>query len=56
MLGGSIWGAVVLALKWAKNPWARFFLGVALCLAFWAAGTTAIISGCIAVNGQPNFH
>ncbi len=56
MLGSSVWGAVVLARKWAVNPLARFFLGALMCVVFWAAGTTAVISGCIAVVGPPNFH
>ena len=56
MLGGSAWGAVVLARKWVANPWARFFLGALLCVVFWIAGTTAVISGCVAVVGSPNFH
>ena len=56
MLAGSVWGAVVLALKWPTNVWARIFLGLGLGAVFWVAGTTAIISGCVAIAGSPNFH
>jgi hypothetical protein len=55
-LGGSVWGAIVLALKWAKHPLARTMIALALIAVFWVAGTTAIISGCVAVTGPVNFH
>jgi hypothetical protein len=51
-----VWGAIVLALKWAKHPLARTMIALALIAVFWVAGTTAIISGCVAVTGPVNFH
>jgi hypothetical protein len=52
----SIWGGVVLARKWVKDPIGRVFLALLLIAVFVIAGTTAVIAGCSAVNGPPNFH
>ena len=51
MIGGSIWGAIVLALKWASGVVPRIVLGLALCVVLITAGTPAIIAGCVAVAG-----
>ncbi len=51
MIAGSIWGAVVLAMKWASGIVPRIVLGLALCAVFTAAGTTAIFAGCVVVAG-----
>lgn len=53
---GSIWGGIVLARKWVKDPIGRVFLALALMVAFFVAGTTAVIAGCVAVTGPVNFH
>jgi hypothetical protein len=53
---GSIWGGIVLAMKWVKEPVARVFLALVLMVVFVIAGTTAVISGCVAVSGPVNFH
>jgi hypothetical protein len=51
MLGGSIWGAAVLAGKWAKGPWARLFIGATLTVVFWITGMVAVVAGCTAIYG-----
>ena len=56
MLIGSAWGAMVLAMKWTKEIAPRILLGLVLFGVFCVAGTTAIIAGCVAVSGSPNFH
>ena len=56
MLIGSGWGAVVLAMKWTKEIAPRILLGLVLFGVFCVAGTTAIIAGCVAASGSPNFH
>ena len=56
MIIGSGWGAVVLAMKWTKEIMVRILLGLVLFGVFCVAGTTAIIAGCVAVSGTPNFH
>ena len=56
MIGGSIWGAIVLAMKWASGIVPRIVLGLALCAVFITAGTTAIFAGCVALSGPMNFH
>ena len=56
MLIGSGWGAVMLAMKWTKEIAPRILLGLVLFGVFCVAGTTAIIAGCVAVSGSPNFH
>ena len=53
---GSIWGGVVLAQKLVKDALARAFLALVLSAIFIVAGTIAVISGCTAINGPPNFH
>ena len=56
MIAASIWGGVVLARKWVKDTLARVFLALVLIVVFIIAGTFAIIAGCSAINGPPNFH
>ncbi len=56
VIAGSIWGGVVLARKWVKDTLARVFLALVLIATFIVAGTIAVISGCTAINGPPNFH
>lgn len=52
----SFWGGVVLSIRWVKHWLARVLLGMLLTTVFFAAGTTAIIAGCTAITGPPNFH
>lgn len=56
MVGGSIWGAVVLAMKWASGIVPRILLGFALCAVFVVAATTACIAGCAALSGPMHFQ
>ena len=56
MIGGSIWGGIVLARKWVKETLARVVLALVLIVVFVVAGTCAVVAGCSAVNGPPNFH
>ena len=56
MIIASIWGGIVLALKWAKQPVARVFLSLLLIAVFIVASIVAVIAGCTAVVGPPNFH
>lgn len=56
MLIGSVWGAVVLAMKWTKEIAPRILLGLLLFAFFCVAGTTAILANCVAGSGSPNFH
>ena len=56
MLIGAGWGALVLSMKWTKEIAIRILLGLVLFGVFCVAGTTAVISGCVAVSGSPNFH
>lgn len=56
MIIASIWGAIVIAIKRVKHPFGRVFLALLLMTVFIVAGTTAVIAGCTAVVGPPNFH
>ena len=55
MIGGSIWGAIVLSMKWSSGIVPRIVLGLALCAVFITAGTTAIFTGCVALSGNMKF-
>ena len=56
MIAASIWGGVVLARKWFQSTVARVFAALVLMIGFIIAGTIAVIAGCTAVVGPPNFH
>lgn len=56
MTVASIWGGIVLARKWVKDPIGRVFLALLLIGVFFVVGTTAVIAGCSAVTGPVNFH
>jgi hypothetical protein len=56
MIVASFWGGVVLSIRLVKHWLARVVVGILLVAVFVAAGATAVIAGCTAVVGPPNFH
>ena len=53
---GFFGGGLALSIRWVKHWLARVFLGLLPTTVFIVTGTTAVIAGCTAVVGPPNFQ